>query len=58
MLALDKDLWGGGLKRKQVVDKFATDLGDDILFDFGGGETILLEGVSSRFNLQQDIEII
>ena len=47
-LALDASLWTGDLTRKKVVTQFGTDLGDDVRLNFGGGDSILLEGLDTR----------
>lgn len=56
-LHLDDALWAGTLSTAQVVSSFATDIGSDVLFDFGGGNTILLLGVGSLSGLDTDIVI-
>ncbi len=58
-LALDDNLWSGTLTAAQVVSDFAsvTSAGD-VLFDFGNGDTLLLEGISTTAGLQDDIIII
>ncbi|MBZ0129747.1 MAG: M10 family metallopeptidase C-terminal domain-containing protein [Rhodobacteraceae bacterium] len=45
-LRLDQALWAGPLTRQQVVDTFATAVGDDILFIFAGGESIEVRGAA------------
>ena len=45
-LALDRDLWGGGLTASKVVDTYARVTSKGLLFDFDGPE-ILLEGLTS-----------
>lgn len=55
-LQLDTDLWAaeGRLSKKQVVQMFATKVGDDVIFDFGDAELTLL-GVAGRGALRDDI---
>ncbi len=57
-LALDKDLWGGGLSAWNVVNNYAEVTADGLLFDFGGGHEILLEGLTSRSGLAADMDLI
>lgn len=57
-LVLDNALWGGtNLTRQQVVNQFASDIGSDVLFDFGNGHRITLEGMAHTGNLAEDIVI-
>ncbi|WP_172961068.1 calcium-binding protein [Oceaniglobus roseus] len=42
VLALDQDLWGGGLTRQQVIDTYAFVNGSTVLLDFGTDELTLL----------------
>lgn len=37
-LKLDDNLWGGGLSVAQVIATYASVVGSDIVFDFGGGD--------------------
>jgi hypothetical protein len=51
----------GVLNAAQVVAFFAVDTGPDVLFDFGpfgGGQSLLLDGVASTAGLAADITII
>src|SRR5690606_37788719 len=57
-LFLDDALWGGGLTVAQVVATFASVQGGDTVFDFGGGETVILEHTGSLGLLLDDILII
>jgi len=43
-LRLDDALWGGGLPASQVLATYASVVGNDVVFDFGGGNTITLQG--------------
>lgn len=56
-LELDDALWAGNLSASQVVDRFAEDVGGDVLLDFGDGHTILLEGLSSTAGLAEDLHL-
>lgn len=54
---LDEALWGGGLKRAQVLNTYATDVAGDVFFDFGGGNTLLIEDFT-KADLVNDLTII
>ncbi|MDO6732256.1 calcium-binding protein [Marinovum sp. 2_MG-2023] len=56
-LHLDDALWGGGLTEAQVINRFASVENGDVVFDFGGGNSITLDGVNSTAGLTSDIEI-
>ena len=57
-LHLDDALWGGGLNSRQVVSQFASITGDNVVFDFGDGNTITLLGVQTTDGLWDDLTII
>ncbi|OJY31689.1 MAG: hypothetical protein BGP11_08845 [Rhodobacterales bacterium 65-51] len=58
-LVLNDNLWGGAdLTKRQVVNQYATDIGDDIVLDFGARGKIVLEDVASLYKLWNSIEII
>ena len=58
-LVLDDALWGGrAYSRATVIDLFAGDLGDAVLFDFGGGRTLRLAGVEDPRDLVDDLLIL
>ncbi len=57
-LQLNSNLWAGKLGVKQVIARFATDTGDDIVLDFGANGKIVLEDVPSIAGLAGAIEII
>lgn len=57
-LFFDETLWGGGLSQAQVVAQFADDAGADVVFDFGGGNTVTLVGLNSRAGLEADLFLI
>lgn len=57
-LRLDEDLWGGGLTRSDVVTQFASVIDGDVVFDFGDGDRITLEGLTSTAGLVDDISLI
>lgn len=58
-LLIDNALWVGSLSVQQVLNNFATVINDaDTFFDFGGGNTITVIGVSDTSILLDDITII
>ncbi|WP_083780874.1 calcium-binding protein [Roseovarius nubinhibens] len=57
-LLLDNNLWSGSLSTSQVVSRFAKDTGSNVVFDFGGGDTLTLQGVGSISGLSDAIDII
>ncbi|GEM_PF-2076055 len=57
-MRLDDAIWGGGLTAAQVVSTYASVVGSDVVIDFGGGNTITLEGVNTLVGLEADILII
>ncbi|QBF32623.1 calcium-binding protein [Thalassococcus sp. S3] len=57
-LELDDALWTGALNTAQIIDRFATDTGTDIRFDFGGGNVIVLAGVADLTGLSGDLIIV
>jgi serralysin len=54
-LRLTQSLWGGGLTAAQVVSSFASVTGSGVLLDFGGGQSILLQGLTKTAGLEADI---
>ena len=54
-LRLTQSLWGGGLGAAQVVSTYASVTAGGVLFDFGAGQSILLEGLNSLAGLGGDI---
>ncbi len=55
-LYLNDDLWAGTLTKAQVVDGYATVTGAGVVFDFGDGDRITLQGVSSLNGLSGAID--
>ncbi len=47
--------WGGGLSTQQVVNQFASVQGGNVVFDFGNGRSVTLEGVGSTAGLANDL---
>jgi serralysin len=54
-LYLDDDLWAGVLTQAQVVE-FPRVVNGDVVFDFGGGDSLTLRGVGSTANLAGAID--
>lgn len=58
-IVLDDALWGGkSLFRQQVLDKFAHDVGDHILFNFGNGDKLFIRNVENVDDLFFDLIIV
>jgi Ca2+-binding RTX toxin-like protein len=56
-LALNDDLWAGGLTQAQVVAQFARVVDGDVVLDFGGGDRLTLQGLDSTATLAGAIDI-
>jgi Ca2+-binding RTX toxin-like protein len=56
-LVLDDALWGGGLSVAQVIAAYASTVGADLVFDFGGG-MITLAGLGAAGLADSDLIII
>lgn len=56
-LRLDPDLWSGTLTARQVVDRFARVASGDLVLDFGSGDTLTLEGITTTSGLSGAIDI-
>ena len=56
-LKLDDAIWGGGKTAAQVVSSFATVVGGDTVFDFGGGQKITVQGITDTSVFVNDIII-
>ncbi len=58
-LGLDVDLWAGQtLSAQQVINRFASDTGTDIVLIFDGGEQVTLTGVASLTGLAADLVLV
>jgi serralysin len=58
-LRIDDALWGGTiLSAAQVVSTYASVVNGNVVFDFGNGNTITLDGVSSLDGLAADLTIL
>ncbi|KUF08951.1 calcium-binding protein [Pseudoponticoccus marisrubri] len=55
MLQLSRDLWEGWRSPEQVVSDFARITSDGVLLEFGAGQSILLEGLTSTDGLADDL---
>lgn len=57
-LLLDSDLWGGGLRKAQVVNRYASVEDGDTVFDFGDGDILRLKGFTDLDALPNDMELV
>ena len=57
-LALAEALWEGELTDRQVIARYAEVTANGVLFDFGDGDTLLLQGVGSLNGLADRIDFI
>ncbi|WP_207103137.1 M10 family metallopeptidase [Paracoccus shandongensis] len=57
-IALDDLLWGGGPRTIAQVLAMGTEIAGDVFFNFGGGNTLLVENVASRLWLADDIVFV
>ncbi|MDT8853538.1 hypothetical protein RNZ50_00525 [Paracoccaceae bacterium Fryx2] len=57
-LHLGADLWDGPLTAAAVVAAFAEVSGDRVVFDFGDGDRLILDGVTTLHQLANFIDII
>ena len=57
-LELDDGLWGGGLTAAQVISTYGTIIGGDLSLDFGGGDRVLIEGVTNTNTLESYLDIV
>ena len=59
MLKIDDAIWGGAVKTAaEVVAEFASVSGGAVVFDFGGGMVLTLNGLTSTQGLAAGIELI
>lgn len=54
-LRLNSDLWTGELTAAELVSQFATVNAEGVIFQFGAGQSITLEGLNSLANLEADV---
>jgi Ca2+-binding RTX toxin-like protein len=57
-LVFTRAMTDGITNAAQLISTFATDLGSNILFDFGSGSTVLLTGTGSLSGLSDDLVVI
>ncbi|EKE44523.1 type I secretion target repeat protein [Oceaniovalibus guishaninsula JLT2003] len=57
-LHLNDDLWRGQMDAQDVVDRYASQTRDGVLFDFGGGNTLMLDDVTGLDRLADAIDIV
>ncbi|WP_157932930.1 M10 family metallopeptidase C-terminal domain-containing protein [Roseovarius salinarum] len=57
-LLIQNDLWGSADTPKEVVDTFATVTAAGVVFDFGEGDVLILEGLASTSGLDDAIDPI
>ena len=57
VLRLDDRLWSGDLNANQVVKKFGSHVGQDVLLDFGNNQSIRIEDMRMG-QIKDDIDII
>jgi serralysin len=56
-LWLNDSLWTGTLSAQQVVTRYADVVSGDVVFNFGAGEVIVLDGIGSLSGIAATIEI-
>lgn len=57
-LHLSEKLWAGTLTEQAVINRFAEVVNGDVVFDFGAGQMITLDGVGSLNGLVSDIVLL
>jgi Ca2+-binding RTX toxin-like protein len=57
-VVLDQTIWGGGLSVSQVLSNYASVVSGDTVFDFGGGDVLVVEGMAVINFLADDIFLI
>ncbi len=57
-IELEQVMWGGGLTATEVVTTFATVVGANTVFDFGGGDVLVVAGVASAAILNDDVLLV
>ncbi len=58
ILRLNDNMWSGTLSQQDVLDQFATDIGDHIRLNFGNGNILIVRDVDDVADLANDILII
>ncbi|MBU2980677.1 hypothetical protein KO498_02510 [Lentibacter algarum] len=54
-LVIDGDLWGSQTTAQGLLDTYASVVGGNVVFDFGGGDTLTVNGVASANDLHDYI---
>jgi len=57
-LQLDDNLWGGGMNVAQVIEAYAIEYANRVVFDFGGPTRAVLVGVTDVWSIADDIDIV
>jgi serralysin len=57
-LAIDDALWGGASRSIDQVLAMARVSGGNVIFDFGGGHTLVIEGVNNIQFLRNDLILV
>ncbi|WJS85201.1 hypothetical protein NBE95_02240 [Paracoccus sp. TOH] len=57
-LRIDDALWGGGVRSVAQILSHASVAGGNIVFDFGNGNTLTLNGLTSIAALQNDLIVV
>ncbi|MCC7320347.1 MAG: hypothetical protein IT542_05135 [Rubellimicrobium sp.] len=55
-IRLNPDLWGAGKTVTQVLAQYAVVAGGNVVFEFGGGKVLTVEGITNRNLLLDDLE--
>ncbi len=58
IVVLDQTIWGGGLTVSQVLSNYASVVSGDTVFDFGGGDVLVIEGLAAVNVFADDIILI
>ncbi|SUZ30572.1 Bifunctional hemolysin/adenylate cyclase [Roseibaca ekhonensis] len=58
MLELDADLWGGGLTTAAVISTYGNVVGGNLVFDFGDGDIVTLQGITDTAQMANYINIV
>ena len=57
-LVLDRALWGGGGMSVNALSQFAEVVNGNLVLDFGGGNSLTLNGITSLNVLNGDLDFI
>ncbi|WP_421701006.1 hypothetical protein [Aliiroseovarius sp.] len=58
LIQVDNAIWGGGTKTAAELLTYASVVGSDIVFDFGSGHTLTLQGYTDLVALENNIESV